>query len=198
MDDFLVVTIENGVGLGMVINGRLHRGFNGTAGEFSHITIIPDAPPCRCGNRGCVEAYAGNISILRDASEVVRKGLWKPAGEGPIDYEHVLAAARDGNAALADIFATAGRVLGIGVAHLATLFNPAKIIFAGQGVQAAELMFDPLKASLTATLPSRFGQLAPQIVIQRWTELDWARGAGTLVLKELFKSPGTQMAPVKR
>lgn len=192
VDDFLVVTIENGVGLGIVINGRLHRGFNGTAGEFGHITIDPEGPQCRCGNKGCVEAYAGNISIMRDARLAVEAGRWAPDPSQPMDYDQVLAAARDGNEALSDVFATAGRVLGIGVAHLATLFNPAKIIFAGQGVQAAELMFDPLKAALADRLPSRFGQLEPQIVIQRWTELDWARGAGTLVLKELFKSPGTQ------
>ena len=196
VDDFLVVTIENGVGLGMVINGRLYRGWDGTAGEFGHMTIIPDGPVCRCGNSGCVEAYAGNISILRDARKAAQEGHWTPPDSKQITYEQVLAAARGGNTTLQKMFATAGMVLGTGIAHLATLFNPAKIIITGKGVKAGKLMFDPMKEALHAGRPTRFGQLTTQIVIQRWSAQDWARGAGTLVLLELFKSPNSQLARV--
>ena len=51
LDNFLVVTIENGVGMGGVIHGQLYRGFDGIAGEFGHITIDPNGPPCRCGKK---------------------------------------------------------------------------------------------------------------------------------------------------
>jgi predicted NBD/HSP70 family sugar kinase len=56
IDNFIVVTLENGVGLGIVINGQVYRGQKGIAGEFGHTTVEPDGPLCRCGLKGCLEA----------------------------------------------------------------------------------------------------------------------------------------------
>jgi len=190
--NFLVITLENGVGLGIVIQGHLYRGQSGTAGEFGHITIDPGGPPCRCGKNGCVEAYAGNISILRAARIAAQNGHWKPQN-ADITYDDVLNSARAGNACLIDIFKTAGQKLGLGISHLITLFNPAKIIFTGKGVQAGALMFDSMDAEMKQHLSPKFGPSETQIVIKNWNEKDWARGAGTLVLGELYKSPVNQM-----
>lgn len=193
VDNFLVVTIENGIGLGGVIRGQLYRGHDGTAGEFGHITIDPDGPPCRCGKNGCVEAYAGNISILRDARIAAQKGHWQPENTGEITYDDVLLAARKGQPILVDIFRIAGQKLGLGISHLITLFNPAKIVLTGKGVRAGGLLFDTMNAEVKRHLSTRFGPCETQLVVKRWSEEDWARGAGTLVLQELYKSPVSQM-----
>jgi predicted NBD/HSP70 family sugar kinase len=189
VDNFLVVTLENGVGMGGVLHGRLYRGHDGTAGEFGHLTVDPLGPLCRCGKRGCVEAFVGNISILREAKALAEQGEWSPPEPGRITYDHVLKGARKGNQALQNLFSRAGRMLGMGLAHLICLYSPAKIIFAGNGVRAGELLFEPMHQTLPDYLPNKFGQPGTEILVQRWSDQDWARGAGTLVLQELFKSP---------
>jgi predicted NBD/HSP70 family sugar kinase len=189
VDNFLVVTIENGVGLGGVMHGRLYRGHDGAAGEFGHLTLDPNGPACRCGKRGCVEAYAGNISILREAASLAEKGQWRPPDPDNITYDQVLQAARNGNRALAEVFRLAGSMLGVGISHLISLYSPAKIIIAGHGVRAGELLFNSMHETLPRYLPSKFGKPGTGILVQSWTDQDWARGAGTLVLQELYKSP---------
>ena len=194
VDNFLVVTIENGVGLGAVINGRIYRGQEGIAGEFGHITINPDGPECRCGKKGCVEAYAGKIAIMRDARQAVLDEQWDCENPDHFTYEDVVGAAQNGTAVLRQLFNRAGRMLGVGISHLVTLFNPTKIIITGQGVRAGDLIFDAMDSTLDTYLSDKFGRRTTQIIVQQWTEQDWARGAGTLVLQELYKSPVGQVA----
>jgi predicted NBD/HSP70 family sugar kinase len=194
VDNFLVVTIENGVGLGAVINGRIYRGQEGIAGEFGHITINPDGPECRCGKKGCVEAYAGKIAIMRDARQAVLDEQWDCENPDHFTYEDVVGAAQNGTAVLRQLFNRAGRMLGVGISHLVTLFNPTKIIITGQGVRAGDLIFDAMDSTLDTYLSDKFGRRTTQIIVQQWTEQDWARGAGALVLQELYKSPVGQVA----
>ncbi len=194
LNNFLVVTIENGVGLGAVINGRIYRGEEGFAGEFGHITINPDGPECRCGKRGCVEAYAGSIAIMRDARQAALDGQWDCEDPGRITYEDVVRAAQNGADVLRQLFVRAGRILGIGISHLIILFNPTKIIITGKGMRAGELFFDVMYSTLENYLSAKFGRRTTQIMVQQWTEQDWARGAGALVLQELYKSPVGQVA----
>jgi predicted NBD/HSP70 family sugar kinase len=106
----------------------------------------------------------------------------------------VVKAARDGSEALHHLFALAGHVLGIGISHLIALFNPRKIVVTGQGVQAGELIFNAMHAALDQHVSAKFGRRNVEIMVQEWTEQDWARGAGAMVLQELYKSPVGQMA----
>jgi predicted NBD/HSP70 family sugar kinase len=195
LDDFLMVTIENGVGLGGVINGRLYRGSHGIAGEFGHLTVDPQGPLCRCGKRGCVEAYVGNIAILGEARRAAREGHWNPPDQDRISHDQVLQAARDGSPQLLAIFARAGRMLALGLSYLINLYNPAKIIIAGNGVKAGKMLFGPMEEALPGYLSPNFDTEPVEIVVQRWTDVDWARGAGALVLQELYKSPVGTVAP---
>lgn len=194
VDNFLVVSIENGVGLGAVISGRIYRGEEGVGGEFGHITIDPDGPECRCGKKGCVEAYVGNIAIMRDAKQAALNGRWDcPAPDG-FTYTDVVKAAKDGDAVLRHLFARAGHILGIGISHLIALFDPKKIVITGQGVQAGALIFNDMHATLDQYVSGKFGRRTVEIMVQEWTEQDWARGAGAMVLQELYKSPVGQVA----
>lgn len=187
--DFLVVTIENGVGLGIFAEEKLYRGHDGIAAEFGHLTIDPQGPECRCGKRGCIEAYVGGISTIEAAERLRRQGIWQPEDRGKLSFEQVVAGAREGVAPLQNIFANAGRVLALGVSHLINLFNPSKIIIAGRGVQAGGLLFDPFFEHLPGYVSNQFDWDESRIFIQQWTDMDWARGAGALVLQELFKTP---------
>lgn len=189
VDDFVVVTIENGVGTGIVVNGRLVRGFSGTAGEFGHMTVDPDGPICRCGKKGCVEAFCGNNSIIREVKQACEKGLFDFDDPATIVFEDVMTMLATHTDVLKEIYDPAGKMLGMGISHLIAMLNPKKIIITGKGVKAGNLLFDPMYASIDKCMSKKFGNYGTRIIIKDWAWEDWAQGAGTLVLNEIFKSP---------
>ena len=189
LDNFIVVTLENGIGSGCVINGKLSRGHTGIAGEFGHLTMDTGGPMCRCGKKGCLEAYAGNNSIIRDAKKAAQKGLWQVDTPESITYTDILEALHNNEPELVKLFEQAGKVLGIGVAHLITLLNPEKIIITGKGVQADSAIFNAMFQSINTCVSTKFKDHGTDLVIKEWSDKDWVKGAGTLVLKEIYKSP---------
>jgi len=188
-DNFTVVTLENGVGAGCIINGQLSRGHSGIAGEFGHLTMDPDGPLCRCGKKGCIEAYAGNNSLVRDAKAAATQGLWKKKNPEHITYQDVMDAVHKKEPHILNIFQKAGIVLGKGIAHLITLLNPESIIITGKGVMAENAIFDPMYQAINKSISKRFQDYGTKIVIKEYSEMDWVRGAGTLVLNKIYKSP---------
>jgi predicted NBD/HSP70 family sugar kinase len=105
-----------------------------------------------------------------------------------LTIEEVTDIAKSGEPALRKIFKKAGEVLGLGISGLVQIFNPEKIIIAGEGVRAGELLFMPMKKMIKKhTTPQMLETL--QIAIQNWKDTDWARGAASMVLQELYKSP---------
>lgn len=194
VDNFLVVTLLNGVGLGIVINGHIYRGAEGIAGEFGHTLIVPGGPPCRCGKNGCVESFAGMISLLRDARTAAAEGRWHPADPEHITFDTLVEELHRDNRIIAAIFEQAGRMLGHGVSQLVSLFNPSRIIVTGTSVKAGRHLLDPFRQALAANTPEMCGPVDDLIYIKEWTDEQWARGAGSLVLQELYKSPVSELA----
>ena len=189
IDNFLVVTLLNGVGIGIVINSHIYRGAAGIAGEFGHNIIDPAGPLCRCGKHGCVESYAGMFSLLREARIAAEHGLWTPPNPATITFDDLVAELHRDNAALIGIFNQAGTILGRGAAHLVALFNPSRIIITGTSVKAGRYLLEPFKQAVAANTPAMCGPVDDLIVVKEWTDAQWARGAGSLALQELYKSP---------
>lgn len=195
IDNFLVVTIEDGIGMGIVVNGQLYRGTRGIAAEFGHVVIDQDGRACRCGKKGCLEAYASNFAIVDAAISALEKGLWQHDSGSNLRFEEVVAAAQSGNRILQDIFTKSGAYLGEGLSDLIQIFNPVKIIISGDGVNVGDLMFQSMYQVIRAnTNPEIYD--ATEIVIQKWRDTDWARGAASLVLQELYKSPFNRVRPI--
>lgn len=195
IDHFLVVTIEDGVGMGIVVNGQLYRGASGFAAELGHMVVNDSGPPCRCGKRGCLEAYVSDFSILAEARRAAASGAWHRSPDENLNYEDVLALAQAGDTVLAAIFDSAGRYLGKGLSALIQIFNPVKIIISGDGVKAGDLMFAGMREVFTKqTSPAH--KRDTKIVVQKWRDTDWARGAASLVLQELYRSPFNRVRPV--
>jgi predicted NBD/HSP70 family sugar kinase len=193
--NFLVVTVEHGVGMGIVVNGQLYRGVKGIGAEFGHLVIIPGGAPCRCRKRGCIEAYVADYSILGAAIDACKAGRWQCKNISSLTIEEVTVIAQQGEPALRKIFKRGGEILGLGISGLVQIFNPEKIIIAGEGVRAGALLFEPMQKMIkTHTTPEMYETL--QIVIQKWQDTDWARGAASLVLQELYKSPLDRVRPV--
>jgi len=191
MDNFLVITLENGVGAGTVLNGQLVRGHLGIAGEFGHLCADTEGPVCRCGRRGCIESFVGNNSIVQAARVLVQKGIWSSSETLPeeLTFNDVLAELKHGNRELEKFYMKAGEVLGVGIYNLITLLNPELVIITGKGVQAGEPLFEHMFQALDRLKAGRFSFTQTEIVIQTWTDGDWARESGTLVLREIYKSP---------
>lgn len=146
-ESLFMFTQGTGVGGGIVLNGRIWHGMTGMAGEPGHMTVEPDGPLCACGNRGCLEQYAGATAIMRMAGEAARSGsagelaraMRKDPGFGAQSL-HVLALG--GNKAALEIFRQAGRALGIAVSNMINVLNISVYCFGG-GVAGAWDVLQP-------------------------------------------------------
>jgi predicted NBD/HSP70 family sugar kinase len=191
VDNFIVVTLEDGVGAGTVLSGELIRGHRGIASEFGHVCTDPFGPLCCCGRKGCLEAYAGNNAIIRKAKALAARGIWFSSKISPdkLDFEDVVTELEYGNDELRAIYANAGHILGVGIHNLITLLNPEMIIITGEGVMAGDFIFVPMFKTIASLKTNKFNSPQTKIIIKKWNNHDWARGPGTLVLREIYKSP---------
>jgi predicted NBD/HSP70 family sugar kinase len=188
VDNFLVVTIEDGVGMGIVVNGQLYTGEKGMAGEFGHIVMKPGGNLCRCGKKGCLEAYVSNFAIISQAAKILEQDRTL------LKYEHIVDAALQGDKKIRSIFNHAGQILGSGLSGLIQIFSPKRIIFSGRGVESGNLLFGPMKKQLKSLTNKEVFQNC-EIIIQKFCDTDWARGAASLALQELYKSPIDRIVP---
>ena len=183
-----VITLEQGLGLGLVINGELYRGRAGLAAELAHIQIERGGRECHCGKRGCLEAYVSHYAVVGQGQEA---GLL-PRGDMPphvIDatYEKFALAARDGDKQALAIFKRQGQLLGTWIGNLVNLLAPQLVVLDGGRAVAIGLFEASLRATMeeAMALPHR-GQV-PLIVSHAGSEA-WARGAAALVLQRLDES----------
>jgi predicted NBD/HSP70 family sugar kinase len=120
--DVVYLKIASGVGAGIVLGGRLHRGASGIAGELGHVQVGEDGHVCRCGNRGCLETMVSASRLLE---------LLQPAYDQPLTIEHVLALDAEGDAGVRRVLSDAGRTVGRAVADLANSLNPELVVVGG-------------------------------------------------------------------
>ncbi|GHO61645.1 xylose repressor protein [Ktedonobacter sp. SOSP1-52] len=182
--NFLMLTLGRGIGLGIVIGGEIYRGSSGGAGEFGHMTIdtSADAPVCNCGKRGCLEAIASDYGILKAATGA------DPGHHVEDAIGTLIERAQQGDEEVRTIFTRAGDALGIALANLTNLFDPARVLIGGKGLRAGELLLEPMRATLPL---HRFGAAyeSIELVPQTTDDASWARGAASLLLREVFRSP---------
>jgi len=147
VDDMAMLTLGTGVGGGIVLQGRIWHGMTGMAGEFGHMTVEPEGPPCGCGNRGCVEQYASATAVVRMAKEAIASGraprLARAASSDPeFSSKAVYNLAIQGDAEAKKIFGRVGRALGICIANLVNAFNLNMYVIGG-GASSAWEAFSP-------------------------------------------------------
>ena len=151
-DRFAVVLVGSGVGMGLHIDGAPFVGLHHSALEFGHANHQPDGALCRCGRKGCVEAYAADYAIWRRA-----RGLaddTDPTKIAPADDEMdaVLAKARGGDEACLDAYRAAGRAIGFGLGRVYALIGSFPIMFTGVGVRAFDILEPAIRAGISASL----------------------------------------------
>lgn len=180
LSDFAVVTIEHGVGMGLVLNHKVYRGAQGLGMELGHTKVQLDGALCRCGQRGCLEAYVADYALAREAVTALN---WEHREGQPMMvlleslYDH----AKAGNAAARSIFRRAGRYLAVGLANVVNLFDPELVILSGERMRFDYLYAADTLAEMEALLLNT-GRPRPRIEIHAWGDLLWAHGAAALAL----------------
>lgn len=124
------VKVASGIGAGIVLGGRLHRGATGRAGELGHVQVGEDGAVCRCGNRGCLETLAAAPRLLE---------VLQPAYDEPLTVARVLALETEGDAGARRVLSDAGRVIGRALADLCNSLNPELIVVGGSLGSSAAL-----------------------------------------------------------
>ena len=190
-DAAIFIKVGTGIGAGIIIDGKLHRGSQGSAGDVGHIQVTDDPSIiCRCGNVGCLEALAGGAALARDGTRAARDGRSRLlsgllAERGRIEATEVGWAAAHGDAVSRQLIATAGNRIGLMVATLVNALNPSLVVIGG-GVSG---LGDALIASVRETVYGRSLPLATrdlQIVRSSLDDEAGRIGAASIVVDELF------------
>ncbi len=150
------LTMSTGVGAGMVLDGKLYRGWRGNAGEFGHVAVEPDGLPCACGLNGCLEAYVGGAAWTRRLRELCPPSSQVAAlagGRERATPEHVVAAAERGDAFALAEFRRFNNYLARGIATVVFAVAPQLIVLGTIPTAAGErLCFEPLREQVAAML----------------------------------------------
>ncbi len=150
----VMVAMGTGVGGGVLVDGELLTGAHFGAGEIGHIVLDLDGPLCACGNRGCLEAYAGQVALVRRARELVAAGAGGALadlvgrGDGELTALALFELAAGGDTATRELFAEAGERLGQALAGLVNVLDPDRIIVGGGLALAGDLILDPARRTI--------------------------------------------------
>jgi predicted NBD/HSP70 family sugar kinase len=187
--DVAFVSVSDGFGVGVVVRGELMRGRHNVAGEFGHVPINVDGPPCACGASGCLEAYVSNIATLsRYFGREFSPRTPIPSELATFSMDDLIARVRVGDGkAIAALQATA-HYLGLGLASIVNTIDPARIYLSGEIMSA----WDLIEPTVRQALASR--ALAPaaaeiELVTVPTAHLPRLRGAAALVAAPLFAAP---------
>ncbi|MEM6635145.1 MAG: ROK family protein [Pseudomonadota bacterium] len=181
--DFAVVTIENGLGMGLVTQNQVFRGGQGQGLELGHTKVQMDGALCRCGRRGCLEAYVADYALEREAATALLTKATEEDGDRPV-LQALFKSAKAGHAPAQAIFQRAGRYLAAGLANIIQLFDPPLILISGARMQYDYLYADEVLAA-TREMTAQAGRAPVEIEIHTWGDLVWAQGAAALALQNL-------------
>ncbi|WP_229737982.1 ROK family transcriptional regulator [Isoptericola cucumis] len=170
-DAVAYLRVSHGIGGGIVLGDRVVHGRSGVAGEIGHVTIDENGPICRCGNRGCLETFAGAGVLLGMLS----------SSRGPLTLRDVIDRARDGDAGCRRVLFDAGQHLGVATASLCNIVDPEIVVVGGQLAEAGEILLGPMRTVVEQrTVPAAAGPV--QVVAAALGATAEVRGALVVAL----------------
>lgn len=189
-DNFVYVTVSEGVGAGIVVNGQVLRGSGHTAGEFGHMPINPDGPVCLCGAYGCLEANTSNLATLArylgyDFSDTEAR---KRLRQSKLTIDDVIARARTGDTRALEAIQASGHYLGIGLSIIVNALNPDRIYVGGEIAQAWDLIADHISSAVKERALTEMAAHT-RIVPEPGSDHPRLRGATALIVAPLFAAP---------
>jgi predicted NBD/HSP70 family sugar kinase len=189
-DNFVYVTVSDGVGAGIVLNGQLIRGDNNQAGEFGHISLDPRGPQCLCGALGCWEAYTSNQATLSRYLGRELTPLWGRSTRQtvPLTIDDLIARARGGDERATRAIEATGHYLGVGIGGVVNALNPTQIFVGGEITGAWDLIEREVREGIMERALTR-GAAATPVVPEQLGGYPRLRGATALVAAPHFAAP---------
>jgi glucokinase-like ROK family protein len=190
--DVMVLYLDWGIGLGLILNGKLYRGTSGFAGEFGHIPIVENGALCHCGKRGCLETIASGVTIaklVKKGAELGKSLIFSNIKEGEIDKidaKQVVDAAINGDQFAINILSEVGFNLGKGIAILIQLFNPELVILGGRISEARQYITIPIQQSLNTYCMKQLNEQT-SIVVSEMGQNVGVMGAVAIVMENIFE-----------
>lgn len=188
--DFAYVTVGDGVGVGIVVNGEVVRGHANTAGEFGHVPIDLNGPTCLCGARGCLEAYTSNLATLarylgQELSPATLRATMHSSG---LTISDLIARARSGDKRARRAFEETGQYLGVGLSMVVNSLNPSQIFVGGEITE----IWDAIAPTLQRAIAERAltaAAAATAVVPESTSRFPRLRGATALVAAPVYAAP---------
>ncbi len=189
---FVYISVSDGVGLGIVVNGELLRGRDHIAGEFGHVPLNLDGPRCMCGANGCWEAYTSNLATLSryfgwNLSKLSANKL-RDAVQSSFTVLDLVSRARSGDVKALTALQTTARFLGLGLATIVNVINPDAIYLAGEVITAWDLIEDNVREALVERALTDAAGRTP-LRITSTQEYPRLRGAAALIAAPDFAAP---------
>ena len=177
VDNFVVITIEHGVGMGVVIDDKIYRGNRGCGTEFGHTKVQLEGALCQCGQRGCLEAYVGDYALLREANITNSRSEYS-------ELSDLYNAAEEGDPVARSVLDRAGRMFALGLANVINIFDPELIVLSGQRLSLDFLRSDAVLEQMRQWIVQVDAPL-PEIQVRNWDHQAWARGAAAYAIEEV-------------
>lgn len=182
----VVINLGWGVGLGMIVNGKLFRGNNGFAGEFSHIHLFENNKLCECGKSGCLETEASMLVVLEKVKQELKKGRVSIIKKVPDDFEEastvIMDAALKGDQLAVDLLSETAYNIGRGIAILIHILNPELVVISGRGALAGNMLLAPIQQAVNKYCIPRLAAFT-KIVVSSFSNSAELIGGGTLVIE---------------
>ncbi|MEO5649123.1 MAG: ROK family protein [Ginsengibacter sp.] len=195
----MIINLGWGVGLGMILNGKLFRGNNGFAGEFSHIPLFENNKLCSCGKSGCLETEASMLVVLAKAKEELAKGRVSIIKQISDDFEEastsVINAALKGDQLAVELLSETAYNIGKGIAILIHILNPKLVVISGRGAMAGNMLLAPIQQAVNKYCIPRLATYT-EIVISPFSNNAELIGGAELVVENFDKNFVTQILNV--
>lgn len=160
--DTLLVSVHNGAGAGIIVNGQVFLGYNRNVGEIGHIQIDPLGKKCQCGNFGCLETVASNPAIIEHAQQLLAQGHESMLqGKKELDVSDICRAAVAGDELARQVLVKVGNHLGKAIAMTINLFNPQQIVISGEITEAESVVFPAIQRCVENQSLKTFHQNLP-------------------------------------
>ncbi len=152
VENLAVVMLGTGIGMGLILGGKLHSASSGAGAEFGHTKYQIDGPLCHCGRRGCIESFVGDYALYRDARSMLDLPNTDALHPSEEQMQALVELAESGHPVATSLFQQAGRALGYGLSNLIALIGPDLILITGSGVRGYGQMEAEMRRSLEEAL----------------------------------------------
>ena len=188
----LYLNVGSGLGMGIILNGKLYEGVSGSAGEFGHISIDDHGPLCKCGNLGCLEAVASTEAVVNQAKTLLQKGVNSilmsmiESDVDKLDFDLICEAANASDKLAYNLIDKMGQDIGEGIVTLINLFNPERIIIGGK-ITAAENIVNNSMMNIVQKRALEIPRRHTEIVFSNMGINSGTIGATIPIIEDFFK-----------